>query len=694
MLIDFSAPLSEVILYVAVKLGIKSYENLNLVAYGTSEALRSDRSLQEQGIAPINRLFCLTLAKDEQPLFPQDAVDSGFVVSASAMGADSEANLLNVPEEMLTRATKRGHLEVLNEEKGKFSTRFFVLQDADLYRYREARDKRAKDVLHEPVAVAIEPKLKAPAKKTSTLRMLGKAEKFEFLVTAGNQKITLRCGSPEEGAAWIKAINQASHPEGGGSAVGVGGAAAAAGASAAPAVASASANSNNDKRAAGAIFRNTLSAAVSRTDGSEIPDVVVKTIEYLDKQSILKIVGLFRLSGSAPAIAKLAEDIDAGLEVDFSLVADPHTVSGLLKLYFREMAEPLLTWELYAPFTASCALTNDSVSDKIRYLRQVIDLLPPVNKATLAYLMKFLAKVASYSAYNKMPLHNIATVFAPNILREKDASMLQIVESSSLVNNAVITILQYHDYLLGGGAFPVKSEFPTRPIAKAHHAFDVTAPGDLALSEDATVSVLGQGADGWWYGESEGRYGRFPGSYVVMLDNKDADKARKKSKIEVKIQEMREQAEHQDKEIARLAEVKRSLQEEIDKLVKQTAHLQTSDFPPKVRAVAQSMPQFAATLEQYREALEQMLQQTELSASQQQELLIALNGLWSAANNPKLQKKYKKVLVKMEPQLAVVREALQKSIQRKRETMEVRSDLVKDLAEFSTIARGGGKSNK
>jgi hypothetical protein len=62
--------------------------------------------------------------------------------------------------------------------------------------------------------------------------------------------------------------------------------------------------------------------------------------------------------------------------------------------------------------------------------------------------MKFLAKVASYSEYNKvrsvelcaanvlspfaalltvsqMPLHNVATVFAPNILRRKDATMFQ-----------------------------------------------------------------------------------------------------------------------------------------------------------------------------------------------------------------------------------------------------------------------------
>jgi hypothetical protein len=45
----------------------------------------------------------------------------------------------------------------------------------------------------------------------------------------------------------------------------------------------------------------------------------------------------------------------------------------------------------------------------------------------------------------------------------------------------------------------------------------------------------------------QGRYGRFPGSYVVILEEKEAEKMRKKVKIDVKIQEMREQAEQRDK---------------------------------------------------------------------------------------------------------------------------------------------------
>ncbi len=667
LLVDFSAPVGEVVLYVAVKLGVPKYQSLSLRAYGTGEALRNDRSLQQHGITPFSRLFCLTLNKDEQPLFPPDTLELGFCSSPSAAaggggGGDLAANLLNMPEEALTRATKRGLLSKLNTKKGKYNSRYFVLQDSDLYYYTEAKEKRAKNLLHEAIAAAVQPEEKVAAaqnkggalkKLTTTIRSA--ETRFDFVVSAGNKTLRLGAKSAEEAASWIAAINAANTQN---------------------------ANAAGAKGKSGAIFRNKLSAAVKKQDGSEIPEVVTKSIEYLDKQSILKIVGLFRLSGSAPVIKKLSEDIDAGKPVDFAQIADPHTVTGLLKLYFREMEEPLLTWDLYAPLTASCAVTANCVSDKVRYLKQVVEQLPPLNRAVLAVLMRFLAKVAAYAAFNKMPLHNVAVVFASNILRDRDASLLQTVEASPLVNNCVISLLEFQDYLLGDGPFPVTSEFPLRPYACAHHAYVPAAPGDLALQENDVVGVLSQGGDGWWYGECAGRYGRFPGSYLALLEEKEAEKTRKKVKIDVKIQEMREQAEHRDRVIAELQRNKAQLEQEIGGLTRQKEALLASNFPVRLAAINASLPQVTATAVQYRDGLNRMLQMTDQLVSEQQEMLIAVNTLVSAANREKNAKKYKKVLTKLEPQLAQLRSEVQKNILLKRQAAEVRSDLVKDLDEM------------
>ena len=258
LLVDFAAPLSEVALYVAVKLGVSQFACLHLRPHGTSELLRSDRSLHQQGVTPFNRLFCLTLSKNEQPVFPSDVLDLGFCVSHAPGAGDLAANLLNMPEEMLTRATKRGMLNKLNTKKGKYNPRLFVLQDSDLYYYTDAKDKRAKNLLHEAIAApAVEEK--APTVAKGTLKKIVAKDKFDFVVSAGDKTIRLSCKTQEEGMAWIAAINAANTQSTSRTTPG-----------------NSSNNNNAVGGAKGAIFRNKLSAAVKVADGSEIPEVVTR----------------------------------------------------------------------------------------------------------------------------------------------------------------------------------------------------------------------------------------------------------------------------------------------------------------------------------------------------------------------------------------------------------------------------------
>ena len=60
--------------------------------------------------------------------------------------------------------------------------------------------------------------------------------------------------------------------------------------------------------------------------------------------------GLFRISGSKDQIDQLTVDFDNGKDVNFDSVESPHVVAGLLKHYFREMSEPLLTFPLFREF--------------------------------------------------------------------------------------------------------------------------------------------------------------------------------------------------------------------------------------------------------------------------------------------------------------------------------------------------------
>jgi hypothetical protein len=69
---------------------------------------------------------------------------------------------------------------------------------------------------------------------------------------------------------------------------------------------------------------------------------------YVDLFLGIKEEGIFRLSGSSTHIKELRESVDRGEELDLTPVRDEHVVTGLLKLYFRELPESLFTRQLSA----------------------------------------------------------------------------------------------------------------------------------------------------------------------------------------------------------------------------------------------------------------------------------------------------------------------------------------------------------
>ena len=57
------------------------------------------------------------------------------------------------------------------------------------------------------------------------------------------------------------------------------------------------------------------------------------------------------MSGSAQAIKAYRQAIDDGEEVTLNKAASIHTVCGLLKLYIRELPDPLIPFSLVYVFT-------------------------------------------------------------------------------------------------------------------------------------------------------------------------------------------------------------------------------------------------------------------------------------------------------------------------------------------------------
>ncbi|XP_023242873.1 rho GTPase-activating protein 33-like [Centruroides sculpturatus] len=86
-------------------------------------------------------------------------------------------------------------------------------------------------------------------------------------------------------------------------------------------------------------------------------------------------------------------------------------------MYFRELPNPLLTYQLYDKFV-NAVQSEEEV--RLLRLRDVVQQLPPPHYRTLEYLMLHLAKVAGHGGRTGMTPKNVAIVWAPNLLRSKD----------------------------------------------------------------------------------------------------------------------------------------------------------------------------------------------------------------------------------------------------------------------------------
>ncbi|CAI8000737.1 Rho GTPase-activating protein 1 [Geodia barretti] len=125
-------------------------------------------------------------------------------------------------------------------------------------------------------------------------------------------------------------------------------------------------------------------------DDNNIPKVLSTCVEYLEKKG-MEVVGIFRRSPATATIQTWKEQFNKGHEVDLESHGDPHLAAVLIKLFLRELPEPLLTFNLYDPILA---LKSRPTEEKVSVVHIMLrERLPPINFDILKYLVRFLAKV-------------------------------------------------------------------------------------------------------------------------------------------------------------------------------------------------------------------------------------------------------------------------------------------------------------
>jgi hypothetical protein len=76
---------------------------------------------------------------------------------------------------------------------------------------------------------------------------------------------------------------------------------------------------------------------------NKIPQVLIWLIDFIRKNG-LEAVGIFRLSGDTTEVERIKKLYDEGKRFELDSYNDVHVISSLLKLFLRNLPEPLLTF--------------------------------------------------------------------------------------------------------------------------------------------------------------------------------------------------------------------------------------------------------------------------------------------------------------------------------------------------------------
>ncbi|KAI8591715.1 Rho GTPase activation protein [Geranomyces variabilis] len=198
------------------------------------------------------------------------------------------------------------------------------------------------------------------------------------------------------------------------------------------------------------IFGGNLAAQVERGSGP-IPAVVRLCVEQVDKRGLTS-QGIYRLSGNASTIQKLKVQFNAQEKVDLGAEdLDINAVASTLKLYFRELDDPLIPFAFYDRFIAAAKL--EDYNARLIELKNLVQAIPRPNYDTFEFIIRHLARVMSHSAENKMEPSNLAIVFGPTLIRPPEGdgtSGYTNILNMSYQNLLVEAVLVQVDWIFDG----------------------------------------------------------------------------------------------------------------------------------------------------------------------------------------------------------------------------------------------------
>ncbi|XP_078505049.1 rho GTPase-activating protein 18 isoform X2 [Lissotriton helveticus] len=187
-----------------------------------------------------------------------------------------------------------------------------------------------------------------------------------------------------------------------------------------------------------------------KVPNTRVPLLFHKLISHIEELGLLT-EGILRIPGVASRVKNICQELESKFHeglFNWDSVKQ-HDAASILKLFIRELPQPLLTAEYLKCFNSVQNLPTRK--QQLQALNLLMLLLPDANRDTLKALLEFLQRVVDRRQANKMTLKNVAMVMAPNLF-SFHGSRLKANEQSELTMaagtaNVMLLMIKYQEIL-------------------------------------------------------------------------------------------------------------------------------------------------------------------------------------------------------------------------------------------------------
>eukprot|EP00940_MAST-03C_sp_MAST-3C-sp2_P000660 g660.t1 len=226
--------------------------------------------------------------------------------------------------------------------------------------------------------------------------------------------------------------------------------------------------------------------------------VMIKCVRYLRKHA-LKHCGLFRVPGDVAIVNGIRAMFEKGNDVVLEQCIENGDSSGinvvatLLKLYLRELPDPLFPYKCYQKLIVSQDRELQT-EERVQLLKVVLDdrsLVSSEHAVAIAVLMDLLGDIIAQKDINKMTPTNLAVCLAPSVLKpppndgSSGSDPMAMMDEMSKARGALTEIIVHRAEI-----FSKKILLSAKTAIESFSAPSLNAGGHIDSAEEALDTPL------------------------------------------------------------------------------------------------------------------------------------------------------------------------------------------------------------